>query len=675
MISKTVDARATPMGASWAGEAVNFAVYSETARKIFVCIFDADEKLIDEYELDTRIGAVHCARLLGVEKEYLYGLRAEGDDDPSRMIAFDKSKLLVDPWALQLNRPFENDERLWPSHAANDTADIVPKATFTDCELDDAPAPLPLKTHGPIYEMNVRGFTMRHDGVAADQRGTIGALKHPEIVQHFEKLGVSAVELMPVAAWMSERHLLPLGLTNSWGYNPITYFAPDPRLAPNGMRDVREMTDAYRAQNIPVILDVVYNHTGEGDAIGPTVSFKGLDLPSYYRQHMGADGASFINDAGTGNTLQCDHPIVMDLVIESLRHWVQKGGVSGFRFDLAPILGRRADGFDANAPLLNKIKQDRMLRDCILIAEPWDPGMGGYQLGQFGDEFSEWNDQYRDTVRGFWAGESGGLQGLAACVAGSRELFEPHGKSAAHSVNFLAAHDGFTLRDLVSYQHKHNEANGEQNRDGHGHNLSWNHGVEGETENAEIVAARQRDVRALLATLYLSRGQLMLGQGDEMWRTQKGNNNAYAQDNDISWIDWHSADKSLLRFTQSLGRLRNDVLALHAPEGLSGKLIGGQPDATWFSADGHSMQPIDWEKPDAGFVGLQVHSSQDDALIYFNRLGEAVDVLIPPAAKGFRWSLAMNSAGDAAAPKGNQFVAPRRSVTLFIQRKALHAKR
>lgn len=675
MIKKAAGACAVPMGSSWAEDAINFAVYSETANRIFVCIFNVDEKLLGEFELDTHIGAVFCGLFTGVGKTDLYGLRAEGENVPARMIAFDRKRLLVDPWAMQLNKPFENHERLWPSHPANDTSDLVPKALVDECDLQDAPPPLSLKNHGPIYELNVRGFTMRHDSLKQEKRGTIEGLIHPEVVSHFDKLGVSAVELMPIAAWMSERHLLPLGLTNSWGYNPITYFAPDPRLAPNGMQDVRSMTDAYRARDIPVIVDVVYNHTGEGDLIGPTISFKGLDLPSYYRQHSGADGASFINDAGTGNTLQCDHPIVMDLVIQSLRHWVQKGGVSGFRFDLAPILGRRAAGFDADAPLLNKIKQDDVLRHCILIAEPWDPGMGGYQLGQFGDQFLEWNDQYRDKVRGFWAGESGGLQKLAASVSGSRELFEPHGKSTRHSVNFLAAHDGFTLRDLVSYEGKHNDANGEQNRDGHGHNLSWNHGVEGETDNLKTVAARQRDVRALLTTLYVSRGKMMIGQGDEFWRTQQGNNNAYAQDNNLSWIDWANADKPLLGFTQALARLRNDVFALHADEGLSGKMVDGEPDATWFAANGQPMKPVDWEQADAGFVGLKMHTHKDDVLIYFNRLWDSVELLIPPAGDGKRWSLALNSAGDAVAPKGNQFVAPRRSVSLFIQRPALRSKR
>ncbi|MCB9994338.1 MAG: glycogen debranching protein GlgX [Hyphomicrobiaceae bacterium] len=663
------------LGARRVGDAVRFAVYSESAAAICVDIFDRDGGFLREVPLARGDDYVFSTEVRDVPAEATYGFRAKGTYDPDQGYWFDSAKLLVDPYALAIDRPFQNHPHLWaPPGGDGDTADLVPRGLIDVPRLPDAPAPLGLRGAGPIYELNVRGFTKLHPGVPQPLKGTVAGLASPAAIDHLDGLGVSAVELMPVTAWMSEKHLLDLGLVNSWGYNPITFFAPDPRLAPGGMAEVRAMTDLCRKRGIPVILDVVYNHTGEGDRDGPVVSFKGLDARTYYRFEQNGAGLRLINDAGCGNILQCDHPAVIDLVIESLRHWVLQGGVSGFRFDLATVLGRRADGFDPDAPLLRRIREDPLLSTAILIAEPWDIGPGGYRLGQFGDAFLEWNDQYRDKVRSFWARRPSSIQGLASSVSGTRELFEPTGKSSRHSVKFLTAHDGFTLRDLVSYEHKHNEANGEGNRDGHNHNLSWNNGVEGVTFDPEVEAARKRDARALLATLFVSRGRIMLGQGDELWRTQMGNNNAYAQDNEITWLDWASADHDLIRFVGGLARLRNDHPALSVERPLTGAHTGRFPDAQWFMADGTHKHVEEWERPDNFFVGLMLHEQDDTMLVYFNGLQMGVDAHLPDISGG-RWSLILSSSGDAAAPRGRHFVAPHRSVSIFKFRMASRSKR
>ncbi|MCB1517030.1 MAG: glycogen debranching protein GlgX [Hyphomicrobiaceae bacterium] len=662
------------LGAKRDGKSVAFKVYSESASAISAEIYDPGGQFLKRVPLERQLGHTFGATVEDVPLGATYGLRAEGIYDPDQGYWFDPNKLLVDPYAKQIDRPFQNHPTLWaPAWESTDTADLVPRSLI-DVELPaDADAPLPLRGAGPIYELNVRGFTKLQPNVPPNVRGTIAGLQAKAAIDHLDRLGVSAVELMPITAWMSEKHLLEFGLVNSWGYSPITFFAPDPRLAPGGMAEVRAMSDAYRARGIPVLLDVVYNHTGEGDRDGPTVCFKGLAPHAYYRYENAGGGLRLINDAGCGNILQCDHPVVMDLVVDSLKHWVLKGGISGFRFDLATVLGRRADGFDTNAPLLSRIREDELLSRCILIAEPWDIGPGGYQLGNFGEPFLEWNDQYRDRVRGFWSRQPGSIQDLAGSVAGTRELFEPSGKSSKHSVKFLTAHDGFTLRDLVSYERKHNEANCEGNRDGHNHNLSWNNGVEGVTFDPEIEHRRKRDARALLATLFVSRGRIMMGQGDELWRTQLGNNNAYAQDNEISWLDWANADQELIHFVRGLARLRNDHPALSVERPLTGEHAGQFPDAQWFMADGTHKHAGEWERPDNFFVGLMLHERDDTLMVYINGLQMGVEAKLPGMPEG-RWSLILSSSGDAAAPKGSIFVAPHRSVSIFELRTAPHLK-
>lgn len=620
---------------------VNFAVYSESASAIWVSIFDEQDQETDRFELDVHEDNIRAGLIAGLGPGTRYGLRADGEYNPDQGYFFDPMKLLVDPYARRIDRVFVRSPRLRLDRAdAVDTAPLVPKSIVMGPGADAATPRK--KAPGLFYEMNVRGYTMRHPSVQGPLRGTIAALTTQRVIDHLKFIGVDTLQLMPTAAWIDEGHLPALGLTNAWGYNPVAYSAIDPRLAPRGPYELRHMTDLYRKNGISVILDVVYNHTGEGDANGPMLSLMGLDAKTYYRFAEVEGKQVLVNDTGTGNTLRCDHPATQRLVIESLRYWVEEMGVSGFRFDLATILGREP-GFNPNAEMLNKIKTDPVLSKCILVAEPWDPGPGGYALGQFGKEFREHNDTFRDEVREFWRGEDGKIGALAGKVAGSAEIFDFAGRKPSHGVNMLAVHDGFTLRDLVSYADKHNEANGEDNRDGHGHNASWNCGVEGETDDPEIVAARKRDVRALLATLFLSRGIPLLQQGDEMFRTQQGNNNAYAQDNEITWLDWEAADGDLVDFVAAVNNFRKAHPALTHDHFLTGHEKHGVRDVIWWHPDGREMNEGDWSASDASVLGMQLRSKDDEVLVWFNRKAEPVAAHLPEG----QWQIGMLS--DEAA--------------------------
>lgn len=561
-----------PLGAVVGAGGTRFTVRSATATTL--CLFEGNaERRIPM----TGSGGVWSVWVEGVRPGARYGYRA----------AADPSKLLVDPYATALDRPFRYDPRL--GERGIDTADLVPRALVPapadERAGDDAgqSAPPPLFTPGGlIYEVNVRGFTMLHPDVPQEQRGTIAALAHPAIIAHLQTLKVAAIELMPIVAWIDERHLPPLGLTNSWGYNPVVPMAIDPRLAPGGVAELRETVAALRAAGIGVILDLVFNHTGESDRFGPTVSLRGLGEALYYAHT--SDG-TLINDAGTGNTLDCSRAEVRALILDTLRHFA-KAGVDGFRFDLAPILAR-APGFDANAPIFAEIAADPLLATRIMIAEPWDIGPGGYQLGHFPASWLEWNDRYRDDVRRFWRG-GGSAGALATRLAGSDDIF---GRGDTRTVNFLAAHDGFTLADTVAYAERHNAANGENNRDGHGDNHSWNNGVEGPSDDPAIRRRRSDDARALLATLFASRGTIMLTAGDEFGRTQQGNNNAYAQDNPIGWVDWAGRDTALEAFVAALATFR-------VAHGLDRVDPFSAPD--WRALDGDAMTPAAWQDA-AGF--------------------------------------------------------------------------
>ncbi|MBA3324441.1 MAG: glycogen debranching protein GlgX, partial [Rhodobacteraceae bacterium] len=539
-----------PLGAHPTPEGVRFSVWSGAAETVSVCLFDAADAEITRIPLERGEGGVFATLVEGLGPGARYGLRADGGYDPAAGLWFDPAKLLVDPCAVTLDRPFAYDPRLAHKRdGAPDTAPLMPKGVVTALPAPAAPPPL-FRPGGLIYEVAVRPFTMRCPDVPPALRGTVAALAHPTILNHLTRLGVGAVELMPIAAWIDERHLGPLGRTNGWGYNPVAMMAPDPRLCPGGIAELRETTAALRAAGIGVILDVVFNHTGESDAHGPTLSLRGLDARAYFRH--GHDGR-LVNDTGTGNTLACDHPATRRLILDTLRHFVGQAGVDGFRFDLAPILGRTAHGFDPNAALLTEMLADPALGDRILIAEPWDVGPGGYQLGAFPPPFLEWNDRYRDRVRRFWRGDRHMLGEFATALAGSSDVFAA---PATRSVNFVAAHDGFTLADLVAYARKHNHANCEHNRDGHDDNHSWNNGAEGPSDDPHIAAARARDLRALLATLFASRGTIQLTAGDEFGRSQSGNNNAYAQDNPLTWLDWAGRDRGLEACCARLSALR-----------------------------------------------------------------------------------------------------------------------
>ncbi|MCZ4345641.1 MULTISPECIES: glycogen debranching protein GlgX [Devosia] len=648
------------LGATITEQGINFAVYSETATNIWVSIYDEQDQETDRFELDVHQDNIRAGLVSGLTAGTRYGLRADGEYNPDQGLFFDPMKLLVDPYAKRLDRTFVRSPRLRLDRAeAVDTGPLIPKAIVVG---DTGEAIMPRKkAPGMFYEMNVRGFTMRHPSVQGPLRGTIAGLTTQRVIDHLKYIGVDTLQLMPTAAWIDEGHLPELGLTNAWGYNPVAYSAIDPRLAPRGPHELRHMTDLYRKNGISVILDVVYNHTGESDANGPMLSLMGLDAKTYYR-FVEVDGKQhLVNDTGTGNTLRCDHPATQRLIIDSLRYWVEEMGVSGFRFDLATVLARDP-GFNPNAEMLEKIKADPVLSQCILVAEPWDPGPGGYALGQFGKEFKEHNDTYRDEVREFWRGEDGKIGALAGKVAGSAEIFDSAGRKPSHGVNMLAVHDGFTLRDLVSYTDKHNEANGEENRDGHSHNASWNCGVEGETEDEAINIARKRDVRALLATLFLSRGVPLLQQGDEMYRTQQGNNNAYAQDNEITWLDWENGDGELVDFVAAMNKFRKEHPALTHDHFLTGQEKSGVRDVVWLHPDGREMSEEDWQASGGSVLGMQLRNKEDEVLVWFNRRSEPVVARLPEG----EWAVGIESDNTAqsALADGTVTLTPRSVLAL-----------
>jgi glycogen operon protein len=558
------------LGSQVRGRTTRFAVRAPLAEALELCLFDCEAETRHSM---TRAGDVWALEVPGDLTGTRYAYRAHGPYTPERNLWFDPAKLLVDPYALELDRRFVQHPRL--GQYGEDTADLVPRAIVTGPLPLVAPAPPRFRRGGLIYEVNVAGFTKLHPDVPPEQRGTISALGHPAVVAHLLSLHVDAVELMPVVAWIDERHLPPLGLANHWGYNPVAMMALDPGLAPGGVAELRAAVAALHAAGIGVILDLVFNHSGESDVHGGTLSLRGLDPEAYAR----APDGSLINDTGCGNTLDFANPAVRRLMIDTLTHFVSHCGIDGFRFDLAPVIAR-GPGFDPHAPIFAELAAEPLLADRIMIAEPWDIGPGGYQLGQFPPHWLEWNDRYRDDVRRFWKGEATVGQ-LATRIAGSSDVFG----SDSRSVNFLAAHDGFTLADTVSYEQRHNHANGEDNRDGHGENHSWNNGVEGPTDDPHILARRAADARALLGTLFASTGTIMLTAGDECGRSQGGNNNAYCQDMPL---DWAVRDVALEGYVAGLSAERAARL-----EGF----VQFPQDGVWLSPEGAPMTPEHWESP------------------------------------------------------------------------------
>ncbi len=561
-------------GAQVDGTTTRFCVRSPRAGAVQLCLF-ADGR-------ETRIPMQHdgddwCASVPQDCTGLRYGYRAEGSWAPERGAWFDPAKLLVDPYAVELDRRFSFDWSL--SEFGVDTAALVPRAVVPPALPDVAPAAPRFTPGGLIYELNVRALTRLHPDVPEALRGTVGALAQPAVIAHLKRLHVAAVELMPIVAWIDERHLPALGLANGWGYNPVAPMALDPGLVPGGLAELRATVAALHAAGIGVILDIVLNHTGESDVLGPILSLRGLDDAAYARRPDG----TLVNDTGCGNTLDFANPAVRRLALDTLRHFVRRCGVDGFRFDLAPVLAR-GPGFDPQAPFFAELAADPWLADRVLIAEPWDCGPGGYQLGRFPANWLEWNDRFRDDVRRFWRGDEG-LGMLATRLAGSSDIF---GEGSGRSINFLAAHDGFTLADCVAYAERHNEANGEGNRDGHGENFSWNNGAEGPSDDPQVGSRRAADLRALLGTLFASTGTIMLTAGDEFGRSQQGNNNAYAQDNALTWIDWERRDRALEDYVAGLAAwraARTEALA---------RLAG---PCEWRRLDGRTMTAADWDDP------------------------------------------------------------------------------
>jgi glycogen operon protein len=603
-----------PLGVTAVEGGANVAVVSRHATRIFFCLFAKDEET--RIELVSRQGDVHYGFIPDVRIGQLYGLRADGPYDGMHL--FDVSKLLIDPYATTLDRSFTWQPDLAVRGAQ--TSHIVPKCIVSAAQ--------PLARHLPrgrprfVYEVAVKAFTKLHPQIPESIRGTVAALAHPACIEHFLRLGVDTIELMPLMAWADERHLVRQGLSNAWGYNPISFYAPDPRLAPRGLTEIRETVAALHEAGLRVVLDAVFNHTGESDLGGPTVSLRGLDNALYYRHANGM----LVNDTGCGNTLDTNGAPVMDLILAAIRHWVNATGIDGFRYDLATVLGRGPHGFDGKAPLLHAIQRDPLLGPLIHIAEPWDVGPSGYQLGNFPSAWHEWNDRYRDDVRHFWRGDAGATANFATRLAGSSDIFGRPDRRPSSSINYLAAHDGFTLRDFVSNDHKNNFANGEGNRDGNSREPCW------------IAKNPERDVKALLASLFLSRGTVMLTAGDEFGRSQGGNNNAYAQDNETTWLDWVNADQNVIQHVAELAKFRAEHAPYFADKFLTGQVSTGQhyPDIQWLTEHGGILDWTD-SSPDVFGLILSCPELKERLLIWFNRKQQSVEIALPAAQSGYHW--------------------------------------
>ncbi|MEM1064728.1 MAG: glycogen debranching protein GlgX [Pseudomonadota bacterium] len=660
--------RPTPLGATPDEGGVNFAVFSTHATRMTLCLFDSDgfETRID---LPEREGDVWHGHVAGIKPGQRYGYRAYGPYRPDHGHRFNPNKLLLDPYARRITgHPVWDDALMGYTVGAaaadlsfdpRDSAPMMPRC------IVEAPLtfPEPRRPSIPlkdtiVYEAHVRGMTMQHPAVTAP--GSYAALATDPILDHLTKLGITAIELLPVHAFLNDRFLIEKKLTNYWGYQSLGFFAPEPRyMSGVDIGEFRRMVDRFHGAGIEVILDVVYNHTGEGNETGPTLAFRGLDNLSYYR--LERDPRYYVNDTGTGNTLRTEHPMVMRLILDSLRYWVEVMGVDGFRFDLAVSLGRTPNGFDRDAAVFQAIRQDPVLSTVKLIAEPWDIGPGGYQLGAFSPPFCSWNDKFRDGVRRFWRGDPGRGPDLASRITGSALQFDHSGRPATSSLNMLTAHDGFTLEDVVSYATRHNEANGEGGRDGHGENFSDNLGVEGPTEDDAIIAARARRKRNMLATLLLSQGTPMILGGDELGNSQMGNNNAYCQDNPIGWIDWGNADPAFERFTRKMISFRKahpilrQKLFLHSRE----RAIDGVEDLFWRRDDGTPMENADWLNPDLRRVCVELrtasgtphYAAMEIAIFAVFNAGGAAKITVPEAPPGRAWTWAIDTATPDSAPQ------------------------
>ncbi len=611
-----------PRGANWTGLGVNFAVFSEHAAKVEVCVFDdSGEREIERVELPEYTNQIFHGFLPDARPGMIYGYRVHGPYDPHNGHRFNPNKLLLDPYARCIAGKMQWAPALFgyeietgddTTFDKRDSAPFMKKAMIVDPAFTWGADRKPRTgwESTVIAELNVRGYTQMHPDVPEVCRGTFRGLADPAVIRHLKSIGVTAVEILPAHGFINDDFLVDKGMANFWGYNSISFFSPERSYCSPGsvaVNEFKEMVARLHDAGLELIMDVVYNHTAEGNEKGPTLSFKGIDNANYYRLTPD-DKRFYINDTGTGNTLNLSHPRVIQMVTDSLRYWSEEMHVDGFRFDLGTILAREPYGFDQQSGFLRAVGQDPVLQNVKLIAEPWDCGPGGYQVGKFAPGWAEWNDRFRDTVRGFWKGDEGLMADFATRVTGSGDLFNWGGRRPWSSVNFLTAHDGFTLNDLVSYNDKHNGANGEGNRDGHSHNLSWNCGAEGPSDDPDIVKLRERQKRNLLATLFFSQGLPMLLAGDEFGRTQQGNNNAYCQDNEISWVDWNidEAGRALTRFVAKLTRIRREFPILRRERYLNGQFNEelALRELTWLTPAGQSMGDAQWSDPHAKCMGL-----------------------------------------------------------------------
>jgi isoamylase len=677
VLIKTYPGSPHPLGATWDGNGVNFALFSSNATMIELCLFKNhyDKTEVVKLILTERSNQVWHIYVPNLKPGQLYGYRVHGPFEPQNGHRFNPSKLLIDPYAKAIAGKIEWNDALfgYDLHHSDkdltlsdtDSAPYLPKCVVIDSSFDwEGDQQLRIPYHrSVIYETHVRGFTMQHPEIPEEIRGSYSALSHPVTIDYLRKLDITAIELMPVHHFIADRHLIEKGLTNYWGYNTIGYFAPEVRYSSTGVlgeqvTEFKQMVKDLHKAGIEVILDVVYNHTAEGNELGPTLSFRGVDNQSYYRLNPD-DKRYYFDYTGTGNTLNANLPNVLRLMMDSLRYWILDMHVDGFRFDLASTLARELHEVDKLSAFFDIIYQDPIISQVKLIAEPWDVGEGGYQVGQFPPGWAEWNGKYRDCIRDYWRGADSMLGEFAQRFTGSPDLYQGNDRSPTASINFITAHDGFTLNDLVSYNEKHNEANGEGNNDGENHNRSWNCGEEGTTQNADVLKLRQQQKRNFLTTLFLSQGVPMLLAGDEFGRTQQGNNNAYCQDNEISWVNWKNADKELLSFTQSLIKLRKEHQVFCRRRWFQEQPIKGigLEDIGWFLPEGTELTDEHWSNGFAKSLAVYLngkgihpvgydgqHIVDDSFYVIFNAHHEAIDYKLPSSKYGKQWKPILNTA-------------------------------
>ena len=694
-----------PRGANWDGEGVNFALYSENAERVELCLFDAKgKKEIQRVELREQTDLVWHCYLPEARPGLLYGYRVYGPYDPEHGHRFNPHKLLLEPYAKEIvgavrwsdaQFGYRIGHRLEDqSFDRRDNAAMMPKCRVVDPAFSwgkDEP-PAIAWSDMVIYELHVRGFTKNHPQVPEALRGTYAGLATAPVIEHLKALGITSVELMPVHAFVDDRHLVERGLSNYWGYNSIGFFAPDQRYSSSGViSEFKSMVKTMHSHGIEVILDVVYNHTAEGNQLGPTLAFRGIDNAAYYRL-VGDDARYYMDYTGCGNTLNLQQPRTLQLIMDSLRYWVLEMHVDGFRFDLASALARELHEVDRLGAFFDILLQDPVLSQVKLIAEPWDLGEGGYQVGNFPVGWGEWNDRYRDTMRAYWKGDGGLIGDFARRLTGSSDLYEHSGRKPYASINFITAHDGFTLHDVVSYNDKHNEANGEENRDGTDSNNSWNCGAEGASDDAEINALRARQKRNMLATLFFSQGVPMLLAGDEMGRTQQGSNNAYCQDNEISWVNWalSNDDQQFLAFVQRVITLRREHPVFRRRNFFQGRAIRGSQikDINWLKPDGQEMSDDEWDHDFAHCLGVYLSGDameerdgrgrpikDDNFLLLFNSHHQGAPFQLPDIGKTSVWQALLDtqSADEPEAERkfkgGDIYPLEARSLALLIQRK------